>query len=77
MTTIELLKMNKSLIALMGKNNIKVKDVDMLDIILEADDMSAHGEQKCYIVQTLAEKYGVSVRSIYYAMDKFKQNVVF
>lgn len=54
---------------------MRVKDVDLISMIDEANEMESNGEQKSYIVQYLADKYHLSVRSIYTAIDRLNSEI--
>lgn len=75
MTQHQLLKTNSSLLTLMRSNSMRVKDVDLISMIDEANEMESNGEQKSYIVQYLADKYHLSVRSIYTAIDRLNSEI--
>ena len=77
MTTYEILKTNKSLLEIIRKNGIDLKNLANIEIYEEYLAMHAQNHKKIYIVGYLAEKYKVSERSVYYIIDRMKKNVNF
>ncbi len=75
MTTYEILKTNKSLLEIIRKNGIDLKNLVNIEIYEEYLAMHAQKHKKIYIVGYLAEKYNVSERSVYYIIDRMKKNV--
>lgn len=75
MTTYEILKTNKSLLEIIRKNGIDLKNLVNIEIYEEYLAMHAQKHKKIYIVGYLAEKYKVSERSVYYIIDRMKKNV--
>lgn len=54
---------------------MKVKDVELVEIVSKADEMVRKGEQKSYVVQHLADVYHISVRTIYSAIDRLHSEI--
>lgn len=71
----QLLSASKSILNIMLENNIKLNDVRFIDMVCEADEMSAKGDQKIYIVQHLSDKYGISTRSVYSIIERLHSEV--
>lgn len=71
----EFLAIHEQLLRFMMDNDIKAKDVELLDLCHDAADMAREGMQKTYIVEKLSEKYKISVRSIYMAIDRLNKDV--
>lgn len=76
MTQMQFLVACSSMISVMKKNGMRVKDIDALEMVQKAEKMEGEGLQKCYIVQHLADEYGISVRSVYSAIDRLHGNIV-
>lgn len=73
MTTYEILKMNKSLLQTLSKNGVSVNDVNYLNVFDEFMEMKKQGLKVRYIALTLAEKYGLSDRSIFKIVKRMSQ----
>lgn len=70
MTQLQLVKAFESTLRLMQANGMKIKDIQMASLVSEYDEMVKTGEQKGYIIQKLADKYCVSVRSVYSGIER-------
>lgn len=75
MTQIELLKSTSSLLMLLKNNGMRVRDIDMLPIVLEAEEMTNNGKQRVQTIQYLAKKYNISVRSVYSGIERLNRDV--
>ena len=75
MTQMQLLNANKSLLNLMRTNSMRVKDIELAELVSKANEMREMGEKKTYIVQYLSEQYGISVRSVYMAINKLNKEI--
>ena len=65
-----------SMLRLMQKNGISIKDIEILEMVNEAEALERQGEQKGYIVNHLAEKYDVSVRSVYSTIKRLNEEII-
>lgn len=73
MTNYEILKMNASLLHLLNKNGVSINDVNYIDIFDEFTKMKQQGLKVRYIAITLAEKYGMTDRSIFKIVKRMSQ----
>lgn len=76
MKIIELLTINASLLNVLSRNNIKPKDVEFIELYRIAKDMESDGLKKSYIVQHLADKFGLPVRGVYSIIERFDKDIV-
>ena len=76
MTRLQLLKANRSLIELLRSNSIRLKDVEMTEMVETANTMLKNGDQKCYIVAVLAQRYNVSIRTIYSTIGRLNEEIL-
>jgi len=70
MKILEILQQNKQLLETLRVNNIKISDIKYVPIIEELERLDKSGEKRAFIISSLAEKYKVSERSIYLAVQK-------
>ena len=77
MKIIELLLTNKSLLEIMNKNGVRVRDVELIPVMTDIELMMSRGDKKTYIVSALAKKYKISERTIYFVINRFTKNVKF
>lgn len=73
MKNYEILKMNASLLHLLNKNGVSVNDVNYIGIFDEFMNMKQQGLKVRYIAITLAEKYGMTDRSIFKIVKRMSQ----
>lgn len=73
MKNYEILKMNASLLQLLNKNGVSVNDVNYIGIFDEFMEMKKQGLKVRYIAITLAEKYGMTDRSIFKIVKRMSQ----
>jgi hypothetical protein len=73
MKNYEILKMNASLLQLLSKNGVSVNDVNYLDVFDEFMEMKKQGLKVRYIALTLADKYGMTDRSIFKIVKRMSQ----
>ncbi len=73
MTIFEALLLNRS--ALLGIKNSggRLDDVAHLDLFLAFNKMLAAGHKVSYAISVLAERYGISQRSIYALIGRLKK----
>ena len=71
----QLLSASASLLKIMFENKMKVNDIRYLDMVIKADELSSKGEQKSYIVQHLADQYGISDRTVYSIIDRLHSEI--
>lgn len=72
----EFIKMQASVMEIMQKNGIHAKDVFMANIANEAKEMIDRGEMKRVVINTLAEKYGISERNVYSQIEKMTSDII-
>lgn len=65
--------MNASLLQLLNKNGVSVNDVNYIGIFDEFMNMKQQGLKVRYIAITLAEKYGMTDRSIFKIVKRMSQ----
>lgn len=73
MKNYEILKMNASLLQLLSKNGVSVNDVNYLGVFDEFMEMKKQGLKVRYIAITLADKYGMTDRSIFKIVKRMSQ----
>ena len=75
MNATELLRVNKTFVDVVLKNNITLTDVRYIDLVCQYDEMVQQGEKKTYIKAKLAEAYGTSVRNIERTLKRMRRKV--
>lgn len=76
MTQMELLATAASVLRMMKANKMYVKDIDALEMVREADALSAKGYQKSYIVEKMSVDYKISVRSVYSTIKRLHSDIL-
>ena len=75
MNATELLRVNKTFVDVVLKNNITLTDVRYIDLVCQYDEAVQRGEKKTYIKAKLAEAYGTSVRNIERTLKRMRRKV--
>lgn len=75
MKVFELLKANESLLRVMHANGILTKDVFILDMLQDIEEMKRQGEKQIFINETIATKYGISARTVYNTLSRLNNDV--
>lgn len=75
MTIYELLSSNQSLLNLMLKNSIKRTDMEYIGMMDDYKKMRMQRQKVGYIVNFLADKYGISVRTVFNVVKKMSSRV--
>lgn len=72
MKVIEILNLNKELLQNIRKAGIRLEDVEYIGLYNEYRKLIAQGEKVSYIVAVLATEYGISERTVYGLVKRFK-----
>lgn len=75
MTRYDLLRMNASVIKVFLTNKIRLQDADNLVVFEEYVNMRNRGEKYSYVVGVLAQKYGMTTRSVSNIVQRMKGDV--
>ena len=75
MNATELLRVNKTFVEVVLKNNVTLTDVRYIDIVSQYDEAVQRGEKKTYIKAKLAELYGTSVRNIERTLKRMRRKI--
>lgn len=75
MNATELLRVNKTFVEVVLKNNVTLTDVRYIDIVSQYDEAVQRGEKKTYIKAKLAEAYGTSVRNIERTLKRMRRKI--
>lgn len=77
MTRYEILKLNESLVRTLLGNSVNLAEVNNLAIYEDYVAMSQDGRVKTqYIVETLSEKYELSVRTIFGIVQRMRSDMM-
>lgn len=71
MKIIDILKFNRELIKRLRSAGIRLKDEQFVDLYTDYTAMCRHGEKVSYIVAVLADRYGISERTVYSLVKRF------
>lgn len=72
MTLFDILNLNREFLQRLRDAGGRIDDIDYLDLFRDFLQMTSNGEKVSYAVSALAVKYGVSQRSIYSIIRRFK-----
>ena len=72
MKVIEILKLNKGLLNILQTVGVKVEDVKYIELYNDYRLMIESGEKVSYAVAILAERYGVSERTVYMLLKRMQ-----
>lgn len=72
MTLFDILNLNREFLARLRDAGGRLDDIDYLDLFTDFNRIVADGEKVSYAVSALALKYGISQRSIYSIIRRFK-----
>lgn len=75
MTKYEFLKVNQSLLQVVADKGINARDVKNLALYEEYVNMSKQGLKCYYIAVSLADKYNISLRTVYKIVERMKAKV--
>lgn len=75
MKIVEIIKISKGILELLAKYDIQITDIKYLGLFSDYEQMLANGEKTTYIVEVLAERYRLSVSSVYRILKRFKITV--
>lgn len=71
MKIIDILKFNRELIKRLRSAGIRLEDEQFVDLYTDYTAMCRHGEKVSYIVAVLADRYGISERTVYSLVKRF------
>jgi len=71
MTAYELLLLNKNMLKLLSKHGITMEDCNNIELFKDYLVMKAKFHKTSYAIQVLAEKYGMSERTVYRTVSRF------
>ena len=70
MKAYELLKVNMGMLQTLEKHSLSIVDTHHVPVIEEYIRLIEEGEKKTYVVQMLADRFGLGERTIYRMIDK-------
>ncbi|MFR9553495.1 MAG: hypothetical protein SNH35_04540 [Rikenellaceae bacterium] len=70
MTIFDLLYFNRELLGRLWEVGINTSDHVYVDLYRDYVNMSKNGDKKTYIVATLASRYSISERKVYYIIER-------
>lgn len=70
MTIADFISDNMAVLNMISEYHIQPQDVKLIGLYKEASGLIAEGKKVGWIAQSLAEKYGISVRKFYYVMER-------
>ena len=73
MRTIEVLKLNKSLLCILQNVGIRIDDVRYIELYNDYKALLNNGEKVSYIVAMLAKKYNISERTVYGLLKRLQK----
>lgn len=71
MKIIDILKFNRELIKRLRTAGIRLEDEQFVDLYVDYTAMRQRGEKVSYIVAVLADRYGISERTVYSLVKRF------
>lgn len=72
MTLFDILNLNREFLRRLRDAGGRLDDIDHLDLFSDFNRMVADGEKVSYAVSSLALKYGLSQRSVYSIIRRFR-----
>ena len=70
MTIYELIAINKELLERLYDEGIRTSDYKLVDLYEDYVRMRDRGDKITYIISILSKRYGISERSVYYAVGR-------
>ena len=74
MKIIEILKLNRELLNILKAAGIRVDDVKYIALYNEYQEMVGRGEKVSYAVAMMAERYGISERTVYMVLKQLQKD---
>ena len=71
----ELMKSAESILKLLAKNNIDIKDVERLRMYEDYARLKREGHKMTYIVYYLTEQYSIGAATVYRVAKRMEQDV--
>ena len=71
----ELMKSAESVLNVLAKNNIDIKDVERLKMYEDYARLKSEGHKMTYIVYYLTEQYSVGAATVYLVAKRMEQNI--
>ena len=71
MKIIDILKFNRELIKRLRAAGIRLEDEQFVDLYTDHHKLKENGEKVSYIVAVLADRYGISERTVYSLVKRF------
>lgn len=71
MKIIEIVKINRELLKNLHAAGVRMEDEQFVDLYTDYTAMCRHGEKVSYIVAVLADRYGISERTVYSLVKRF------
>ena len=76
MTIAEFISQNLEVLKAVGRNRILAKDVDMLGMFNEAQQLIASGNKVEWVAANMSEKYSISQRQFYSVMKRLRKTIL-
>ena len=74
MKIIEILKINRELLNILKASGVRVEDVKYIALYNEYQEMGGLGEKVSYAVARMAERYGISERTVYMVLKQLQKD---
>lgn len=75
MKGIELVKISREVLKALSENDIKLSDVNHIELFNDYEKMLSDGLKVTYIVEHLSDVYNVSVEQVYRILSRFKRTI--
>jgi len=75
MKGIELVKISREVLKALSENDIKLSDVNHIELFNDYEKMLSDGLKVTYIVEHLSDVYNVSVAQVYRILSRFKRTI--
>lgn len=75
MKGIELVKISREVLKALSENDIKLSDVNHIELFNDYEKMLSDGLKVTYIVEHLSDVYDVSVAQVYRILSRFKRTI--
>ena len=75
MKGIEIVKISKEILKVLSENDIRLSDVNHIELFNDYERMLSEGMKVTYIVEHLSDVYNVSVAQVYRILSRFKRTI--
>lgn len=75
MTVYELIKTHSHALRQLADAGCRVQDLEYMDMYSDYNRLVDEGHKRTYVVEYLAEQYGVDVRTVYRTIKRFSKTI--